>query len=107
MADETLLDRAAFEMWQREDCDNETDAEEFKKIIIKVIQNELNEKEKEILCLYFYEKRTLAEIAKLFNVSIPAIWKCIKRIKRKLYGFLKYAAELYYGRDMTIAEMEC
>ncbi len=106
MPDATLLDRAAFEMWQREDYDDQTDTEAFKKIVTKAIQNELNEKEKEILYLYFYEKRTLAEIAKLFNVSIPSIWNRIKRIKRKLYGFLKYAAELYYGRDMTIAEME-
>lgn len=100
MTNDYVLDIAAFKMWQREDCDNEIDSEAFKKIVMKVIQNELNEKEREIVYLYFCDRYTLEEIAKLFNVSTVAIWKRLKRIKRKLYGFLKYAAELYYGRAM-------
>ena len=66
----------------------------------KVIKNELNEKEKKIVFLYYDERLTLEEISKLYNVSPSAIWKQLKRIKRKLYVFLKYVAELHYGRTM-------
>lgn len=106
MPSDYLLDKAAFEMWQQESCDNETEVEAFKKIVKKVIQNELNEKQREILYLYYYDRLTMEQIAKQLNVNTSAICRHLKRIRRKLYGFLKYAAELYYGREMTIAEME-
>ena len=97
---EYVLDIAAFEMWQREDYDNERDDEAFKKIVKRVIQNELNEKEKKIINLYYYDRLTQEEIAKLSNVNVSVVCRQLKRIRRKLYGFLKYAAELYYGRAM-------
>ena len=97
---EYVLDIAAFEMWQHEDYDNERDDEAFKKIVIKVIQNELNEKQREILTLYYYNRLTQEEIAKLLNINTSAVCRYLKRIRRKLYGFLKYAAELHYGRAM-------
>lgn len=106
MPEATLLDRAAFEMWQRENCDNEKDAEAFKKIVTKAIQNELNEKQREILSLYYYENFTMEKIANRLGISTPTVSLYLKRIRRKLYKSLKYAAELYYGREMTIEEKE-
>ncbi len=66
----------------------------------RVIEIELNEKEKEILTLYYYDRLTQEEIAKLSNVNVSVVCRKLKRIRRKLYGFLKYAAELHYGRAM-------
>jgi hypothetical protein len=48
---EYVFDIAAYEMWQREQCEKIRDDEVFTNIIKKVIQNELNEKEKETVFL--------------------------------------------------------
>ena len=101
---EYVLDIAAYGMWQRENCDNEKDSEAFKKIVTKAIQNELNEKQRKILYLYYYEKLTMKKIAELLDISVPTVCNYLKRIRQKLYGCLKYAAELYYGREMKITE---
>lgn len=104
---EYFLDIKAFEIWQRENCNNERDSEAFEKIVMKAIQNELNEKQRKILYLYYYEKLTMKKIAELLKISVPTVCDYLKRSRHKLYGCLKYAAELYYGREIIKQETEC
>lgn len=44
----------------------------------------LNEEEQEIVHLYFYDRKTLSEIAKIFNTNHVQIHRKIEKIKQKL-----------------------
>lgn len=98
---EYSLDAAAFEAWQRDQYTTEDDARErFDRLIKKCIQNELDESEKELLRLRYYERRKVREIAGIVGVDPSTVSRRLDAIQRKLYNFLKYAAELHYGRGM-------
>lgn len=95
------LDRVAFEEWQREQCTQESDdPERFKRLVKKVIQNELDESEKTLVRLYYYDRRNMREIADILSVDPSTVCRRLRNINRKLHMFLKYAAELHFGRGM-------
>lgn len=66
--------------------------EEIKKVIVEAI-NELPEKEKKVLVLYYYEDLTLKEIGKVLDVTESRIsqlhTKAIMRLKAKLTNLKK------------------
>ena len=66
--------------------------EEIKKVIIEAI-NELPEKEKKVLVLYYYEDLTLKEIGKVLEVTESRIsqlhTKAIMRLRAKLTNIKK------------------
>jgi RNA polymerase sigma factor (sigma-70 family) len=98
---EYMLDAAAFEAWQRDQYTTESDdPERFTRLVKKVIQNELDESEKELVRLYHYERHTLREIAGLIGSSPSTVCRRLDKIHRKMYTYLKYAAELHFGRGM-------
>lgn len=95
------LDLAAFEAWQREQYAQENeDPERFARLVKKCIQNELDESEQTLVRLYYYEHRTLREIARFLGVHLSTVSKRLNAVRLKLYKYLKYAAELHFGREM-------
>lgn len=99
----SIFDFAAYEEWSHEsdDLDDEQfSAEEFSRLVKKVIANELTETEQEVIRLYYYELCTMTEIAKRQGVSRTSVSKSLRRACAKLHTYLKYAAELYFGREM-------
>lgn len=72
--------------------DNIVEKEEIKKVIIQAI-NELPEKEKKVLVLYYYEDLTLKEIGKVLEVTESRIsqlhTKAIMRLRTKLTNIKK------------------
>ena len=98
---EYTLDLAAFEAWQREQYAQESvDRERFNRLVKKCIQNELDESERELLCLRYYEDRSVREIADLVGLAPSSVYRRLDTIQCKLYNYLKYAAELHFGRGM-------
>lgn len=98
---EYMLDAAAFEAWQRDQYTTESnDSERFARLVKKCIQNDLDESEKELVRLYHYEGQTATRIASLMGVAPSTVCRRLDKIHRKLYTYLKYAAELHYGRGM-------
>jgi len=72
--------------------DNIVEKEEIKKVIVQAI-NELPEKEKKVLVLYYYEDLTLKEIGKVLEVTESRIsqlhTKAIMRLRTKLTNLKK------------------
>ena len=98
---EYTLDTAAFEAWQRDLYAKKVDDSElFYRLTRKVIQNELSGEEKKLVRLYYYEGRGVREIADLVGVAPSTISRRLDKIQCTLYKYLKYAAELHYGRRM-------
>lgn len=98
---EYMLDAAAFEAWQREQYAQESvDRERFDRLVKKCIQNELDESERELLRLRYYERLSVREIADLVGLVPSSVYRRLDSIQCKLYNYLKYAAELHFGRGM-------
>ncbi len=72
--------------------DNIVEKEEIKKVIVQAI-NELPDKEKKVLVLYYYEDLTLKEIGKVLDVTESRIsqlhTKAILRLRAKLTSLKK------------------
>ena len=51
--------------------------------------NKLNPRQKEIIKLIYFERKTQEEVARIFNVSKSAINQSLKRIYKKIKKFLK------------------
>lgn len=99
----SIFDFTAYENWSHESDDPDDDrpsAESFARLVRKVITNELTATEQEVIRLYYYEHCTMTEIAKKQGVSRTSVSKRLHRALAKLHTYLKYAAELYFGREM-------
>jgi RNA polymerase sigma factor for flagellar operon FliA len=72
--------------------ENIVEREEIKKVIIQAI-NELPDKEKKVLVLYYYEDLTLKEIGKVLEVTESRVsqlhTKAILRLRAKLTNIKK------------------
>ncbi|MCE5256848.1 MAG: RNA polymerase sigma factor WhiG [Spirochaetaceae bacterium] len=72
--------------------DSSIEKEEIRRVIVQAI-NELPEKEKKVLVLYYYENLTLREIGQILDVTESRIsqlhTKAIIRLKAKLTSFRK------------------
>jgi RNA polymerase sigma-70 factor (ECF subfamily) len=66
----------------------------LRKLIPKVIKDDLTPKQKEILILYYYEKLNIPQIASLKSLNKSTISRHIKGGKRKIKQLLKYVLEL-------------
>ena len=61
--------------------------EETRKEVLKAISM-LKQNEQEIIFMYFYDKKTLEQIAEILNVQKPAVSKHLARILEKLKKLL-------------------
>lgn len=62
----------------------------LKEAVAKVIQNELTKRQCEILDLYFFQNKSVEEIAALLNVNKSTISRTKNRAIDKIKRFLQY-----------------
>ena len=62
----------------------------LKKRLVQVLTNELNKNQLELINMYYYEHRTMKEIAQLLGKDQSTISRTIKRARDKVSRFLKY-----------------
>lgn len=75
-----------------------------KKMLLRIIQNELPDKQREYLILYFYHNMRVIDIARKFDVNKGTVSRELKQAVRTLRRFAKYISpELY---DIVEAEPE-
>lgn len=55
-----------------------------------VIQGELTELQRQTLIAYYFEDRSLAQIAEERGVEKSTVWRTLKRAEKKLRQFMKY-----------------
>jgi RNA polymerase sigma factor (sigma-70 family) len=66
----------------------------LKKIILKVIENDLTVKQKEVVKLYFFDNKKIPQIAALKSLNKSTVSRHIKSAKVKIKQLLKYVLEL-------------
>lgn len=68
-------------------------------LVKKVIENELNEKDQEIVKLHWYENKTVTQTAEALGVDKSTISRRLDKINDVIYDKLKYAIEYRFGKD--------
>ncbi|MDE6519341.1 MAG: sigma-70 family RNA polymerase sigma factor [Ruminococcus sp.] len=68
----------------------ESEHSRLKKILVKVIQNELTEKQRNIVLMYYYKNMDMTEISKHTGVTVQAVSATMARARLRIYKILKY-----------------
>lgn len=69
---------------------NESDMKPIKKILYAVIENELTDKQKNVVMLYYFKNMSSTEIASKLSVTPQAVLRTLSRARVKIYSILKY-----------------
>ena len=65
-------------------------ASRLRSILLKVINNELTPRQKEIIMLYYFKSADVADISERLGVSQQAVYAAMSRAKKKIYSILQY-----------------
>ncbi len=63
---------------------------QLKKLLLNVIKNELTERQKEIIMLYYFKEMDIVTIAKLKNISPQAVSALMARARMRIFRIMKY-----------------
>ena len=58
--------------------------------VLKVIENELTEKQQEIIRAYYFEDKTISQIAAERGIQKSSVSRCLHRAEKKIMLLLKY-----------------
>lgn len=97
----------AFSLWQGKT--NETVDEytlrkrkaELYALVRRVIKNELDSRQQEIVRLHWYEGKSLSEIAVILDLNKTTVCRIDKKINEIIYDKLKYALEYRFGKEFS------
>lgn len=77
--------------YKLENADSNTEKlKTVKKILYEIIHNDLSEKQREYILLYYFDRMKLIEIANTYNVNVSTVSRTIKRGEKVIYNLLKY-----------------
>mgnify|MGYP004631880887 FL=1 len=71
----------------------ETNNETLKKVrhaLVEIIKNDLTERQKETVVLYYYKKMTMAEIADILGVNVSTVSRTLARARKNICDRTKY-----------------
>lgn len=93
----------SFRIWQAEQAKEIDDyllrqrKSDLNKLIKRVIENELDEKDQTLVKLSWYEGMSKDQIAQMLGVSRSSVFRRLEKITEVIYEKLKYAVEYRYG----------
>ena len=70
--------------------DEEIPAQRLRRVLLKVINNELTPRQKEIIMLYYFKRTDIVTIGKQLGISPQAVSAAMKRARLKMYRILRY-----------------
>lgn len=68
----------------------EDSARKLKKLLLKVINNELTSRQKEIIVLYYFKKLDTVAIARQLGITPQAVSAVMSRARVKMYRIMQY-----------------
>lgn len=73
-----------------ENNNDEDSVRKLKKLLLKVINNELTPRQKEIIMLYYFKGIDTVEIARQLEVSPQAVSSVMSRARIRMYRVMQY-----------------
>lgn len=72
-------------------CDDEDEpAKKLRRVMLKVINNELTTRQKEIIMLYYFKGKDTVDISKALGISPQAVSQIMSRARIKMFRILQY-----------------
>lgn len=88
------FDKKYQELLQQNDQNtNEELRKVAKRAIIKVIENDITPRQREMLKLYYFENHEMKDIAKILEINPSTVSRTISRARRNILDRLKYYFE--------------
>ena len=75
--------------------DNSRELSQLKRNLIRALHEDITEKQRAVLLLYYAERYNMREIGEKMGVDKSTISRTIKRGERRLQRCLRYGAEAY------------
>lgn len=102
----------SFSLWQSKQHD-QADEYTLKKrkaelyaLVRKVIKNELDQQQQEIVRLHWYEEKSFNEISEILGIDRSTVARKDKKINDIIFDKLKYALEYRFGEDFSENSMQ-
>lgn len=73
-----------------EGCDNEDSRAKLKKILLKVIKNELTPRQNEIIMLYYFKSMDITSIGRQLGITPQAVSAAMSRARLRIFRVLQY-----------------
>lgn len=91
----TLIDNLCGEADRRITAVLEGDAgdensRKLRRILLKIINNELTARQKEIIMLYYFKGEDVASISRRLGISQKGVYGCLARARKSIYRILQY-----------------
>lgn len=64
--------------------------EKIRRIMAKIIKNDLTARQREIIVLYYYSGKGVTEIGEILKISPSTVSRTIKAARIRIYKYLKY-----------------
>ena len=75
--------------------DNSREISRLKRNLIRCLREDVTEKQRQVLLLYYAEGKNMREIGQSLGVDKSTVSRTIKRGERRLQRCLRYGAEMY------------
>ncbi|MBQ7004808.1 MAG: hypothetical protein IJN68_00090 [Clostridia bacterium] len=101
----------SFSVWQSKNHEIEDEGAirkrktELYALVRKVIKNELDPLQQEIIRLHWYEEKSLNDIASMLGLDRSTVFRKEKKINEIIYDKLKYAIEYRFGEKISQADL--
>ncbi len=73
-----------------ENDDDEDSVRKLKKLLLKVINNELTPRQKEIIMLYYFREMDIVAISEQLAITPQAVSAVMSRARIRMYRIMKY-----------------
>ncbi len=64
--------------------------EKIRKIMARIIKNDLTARQREIIVLYYYSGKGVTEIAQILKIAPSTVSRTIKAARNKIFKYMKY-----------------
>ena len=80
-------------------ADNTGEHSRLKRNLIRAIREELTDRQRQVLTMYYVRSMTITEVAEELNVCSSTVYRTLRRAEQRLFRCLRYGAGSYL-RDM-------
>lgn len=73
-----------------EETSDDESVRRVRKVMLKVINNELTPRQKQIIMLYYFQRKDIVSISRELNVTPQAVSAAMSRARLRLFRILQY-----------------
>ena len=70
--------------------DDNRQSEHLKRMLVRVVQNELTPRQKEVIEMYYFRRMNISEISRFLEITPQAVSAVMSRARLRIFRILKY-----------------